>query len=62
MLSPLISREIDTFKDINQEEKQRTDTKNEAKKIKSNNFITLGNIEKINNLIAPKLFCFWMDQ
>ena len=39
------------FRESNQEKKQRTDTINEAKKIKSDNF-TRGNREKFNIAIA----------
>ena len=53
-LSPLIARkdyrdslQSDNFRESNQEKKQRTDTINEAKKIKSDNF-TRGNRETPN--------------
>ena len=47
---PSGARKCDKYIESNKEKKQRTDTKNEAKKIMSDN------IGKVYNLIAPKLF------
>ena len=43
----LFARKIDIFRESNQEKKQRSDTMNEAKKIKSDNF-KMSNKEKSN--------------
>ena len=54
MLSQSRARKSDNFRKSNQEKKQRTDTKNNAKKNKSGNF-TRSNTENIIK-IAPKSF------
>ena len=50
LLLPPRARKSDKYIESNKEKKQKTDTKNEALKIMSDN------IGKIYNLIAPKLF------
>ena len=56
------SRKIDIIRERNQKKKQKNYTKNEAKKIESNNSTTRNNREKLINLWHHNYFAFWRDQ